>query len=85
MDPNFQASWYQGKESQEEDAHRGSFHQSNNHFDGPYHANNSFNQNNQQNKYDFNPHQGPVSFRKDQPAPPPEPSFAPPRSVLLLF
>ncbi|CAG5086005.1 Oidioi.mRNA.OKI2018_I69.PAR.g11082.t2.cds [Oikopleura dioica] len=78
MDPNFQASWYQGKESQEEDAHGGSFHQSNNHFYGPYHANNSFNQNNQQNKYDFNPHQGPVSFRKDQPAPPPEPSFAPP-------
>jgi hypothetical protein len=79
MDPNFQAGWYQGKEASESE-NEGQHHQ--NHFDGPMNnfENNGYSQ--QQSKYNFNPHQGPVSFGKGGSAPP-EPRFAPPiRSVL---
>ena len=79
MDPNFQAGWYQGKEASESE-NEGQHHQ--NHFDGPMDnfENNAYSQ--QQSKYNFNPHQGPVSFGKGGSAPP-EPRFAPPtRSVI---
>lgn len=79
MDPNFQVGWYQGKEAsefeKEDDHHVG------NHFDGHMdnYDNNGYSQ--QQNKYNFNPHQGPVSFGKGNPTPP-EPFLPPNRSVL---